>query len=447
MNTDLVREVCATGVAAARAVGAEGVEVFAVARRTREVAFEKNDLNLARADEELTVGVRVLSGQSFGFVTVNAPGRVEEAVRQALAVAKIAPPDAHHHLPEPVALARPRYDWDPGLSEFGLGPMAELASHLADRIKARDARLSIDGIRVSAEEAAVAIASSTGIEASHVTSDLSGFVMGMAIDGSEVGSFNYDGASGNRLATVRAELLSAMDRFAEKALWALGARKGETFMGRVLLTPDAVGEILLEPLLGALGADNLRKGRSPLQGRLGARVAASCVSLRDPGRLLDGMAIAPFDREGQAIEPLSLVRDGILEGFFYDAYEARRAGCGSTGHGRGGAKGPPVLMPGLIEMAGGDEAAAALEARAGRALVVPRFAGRVEMATGEFSGVVKGGFLVGSGDRVPVEETMISGNLYDVLQAIEAVSSDRQNIFGSALLPWVLADGVQVTAG
>jgi len=105
------------------------------------------------------------------------------------------------------------------------------------------------------------------------------------------------------------------------------------------------------------------------------------------------------------------------------------------------------LMPGLIEMAGGDEAAAALEARAGRALVVPRFAGRVEMATGEFSGVVKGGFLVGSGDRVPVEETMISGNLYDVLQAIEAVSSDRQNIFGSALLPWVLADGVQVTAG
>lgn len=447
MNTSLVQEVCAAGLAAARAAGADEAEVYAVSRRTREVAFEKNDLNLARADEELTVGIRVLVGQSFGFVTVNAPERVEEAVRQATVIARIAPPDPHHHLPAPVALPRGEHDRDPELADFGLGPMAELASQLAERVKANDRRLSIDGIRVSAEEAAVAIASTTGIEAAHVTSELSGFVMGMAIDGDEVGSFNYDGAAGNRLATVRSEMLAAMDRFSEKALWALGARKGETFKGRILLTPDAVGEILLDPLLGALGADNLRKGRSPLQGRVGEAIAAACVTLRDPGRVLEGMALAPFDREGQAVHPLSLLREGVLEGYFYDAYEARRAGRGSTGHGRGGAKGPPVLTPGLIEMVAGDEPAASLEARAGRALVVPRFAGRVEMATGEFSGVVKGGFLVGSGARVPVEETMIAGNVYDLLRAIEAVSAERQNIFGTALLPWVLADGVQVTAG
>jgi len=61
--------------------------------------------------------------------------------------------------------------------------------------------------------------------------------------------------------------------------------------------------------------------------------------------------------------------------------------------------------------------------------------------TGDFSGVVKNGFLIEGDDRRPIRETMIAGNLFETLKRIESVSADRRLLGGTALLPSIRVGG------
>ncbi|MBI6546594.1 MAG: TldD/PmbA family protein [Cyanobacteria bacterium NC_groundwater_1444_Ag_S-0.65um_54_12] len=439
-------DLCYTATRAAVQAGATDAEAFGTVRETREVSYEKNDLNLARSDEELLVGIRVFCGQSRGFVTTNEPATIAEAARQAVTLARSSPADSHDGLPELRELAPADNLYDPALADLDTATLTKLTHQLTSNVYALDPRITLDQARLSVEEVTEVIHTTRGIVASSRATYLSGFVVGMALASGEVGSFTYDGAVGNNLQLVEAELATAARRFVEKAVSALGPRKGRSFKGTVILTPDAVGELLVEPLLAALAADAVRKGRSPLRGKLGSQLADSRLNLRDPGTRLGSFGMRHFDREGQPIRPLDLVVNGQLESFLYDSYEARLADRRSTGHARGSAQTPPRLSAGLAEILPGDRPASELEAACDLALLVPRFSGRVEMSTGDISGVVKGGFLLDHGERLPVTETMIAGNLYEALREIAALSSDRQQIFGTACFPAMLLEGISVIA-
>jgi PmbA protein len=440
-------DLCSRAVDAALAAGATAAEAFSARRRTREVAFEKNDLNLAKADDELQLGLRVFAGQGMAFVTTNDPKSAGEVARQGVTIARLAPPDPHNGLPDPAPLQDISGLFDATIARLEIPQLTELANRIAEAAYACDSRITLDGIRLSVEEGVEAIHTSTGVRASASATFVSGFLMGMAKDGDDVGSFTYDGAASSEFAAFEPDMFVGVSRFGERAVAALKPRKGKSFKGTVILPPETVGELLVDPLLAAICADSVRKGRSPLRGKENAEVASKLFTLRDPGTSLNSYRIAGFDREGQPIRLLDLVVEGRLQTFFYDSYDARVAGRQSTGHGRGVAQSPPRLSPGLAELLGGATPAAALEAQADLALIVPRFSGRVEMATGDFSGVVKGGILLEKGDRIPVTETTIAGNLYDALKAVVAVSSDRQNIFGAHLFPTVVLEGIDVTAG
>lgn len=78
---------------------------------------------------------------------------------------------------------------------------------------------------------------------------------------------------------------------------------------------------------------------------------------------------------------------------------------------------------------------------------VGRFSGSSNPVTGEFSGVVKNGFLFENGRKRPLRETLIAGDLFDVLGRVIAISAERRLIEGARLLPAIRVGGVSVTAG
>jgi PmbA protein len=64
----------------------------------------------------------------------------------------------------------------------------------------------------------------------------------------------------------------------------------------------------------------------------------------------------------------------------------------------------------------------------------------------DFSGIAKNAFYIEGGQvRYPLAETMISGNLRDLLLAIRDISKDTVN-FGSAEYPTIAAGGVTIHA-
>jgi PmbA protein len=267
------------------------------------------------------------------------------------------------------------------------------------------------------------------------------------VDGGDVGSFDTESIAVLRAAELGSEVASMADRFVEKCTGALGAHKAESFRGTVVLSPEVVASFVLGNLFGVLSGKAVRTGRSPLAQRVGQKVADASFTLTEDGRLPEGVGSTAFDREGSPTRRNLLIEAGVLRGFLYDVYEARAAGVAPTGNARGGAASLPVIAPCNVLLEPGATPYAALCREPERAVLVNRFSGSSNPITGEFSGVVKGGFLLRAGERIPIRETLIAGNLYDLLGAISGVSKEIHKLRGSSFVPALRVENISVTAG
>ena len=63
-----------------------------------------------------------------------------------------------------------------------------------------------------------------------------------------------------------------------------------------------------------------------LSGKLGERIFAEGVTVRDDPLITRGQASRPFDGEGLPARPLNLVEDGILAHYLLDLQSARKLG-------------------------------------------------------------------------------------------------------------------------
>ncbi len=445
-HTASLLSLCRTGVDHARKAGATQAEVCAEWSHSVVATVQQNDFDSLATSEETTLGVRVVVDGRPGFATANRPGALQQAIDDAIAIARATAPDPWSALftGNGTVLATDQVcdqlvEWD----------SAELARQIVDRLhtlKARHSSLTIDSADLQVARSARAIVSSEGVAGTFATTRASGGVFGMAIENGTVGSFAYDGDQVATMADLSPALDRAFDRFAQQALDAVRAGRGESFRGAIILTPSAAASILLSPLLGGLGAGQVRKGKSPFAGKLGEAIAASGLTVYDEGLGLPGIQSCPFDRDGAPRSRRLLVENGLLKGFLYNQYEARAANTHSTGSALGGAGTAPYVGVAACSVDAGPDSAADLES-AQKCVVVPRFAGTTDHVTGDFSGVVKGGYLVVDGQRRPIHETTIAGNIYDCMKAISGISRERETLYGQTTIPTLRIADVSVTAG
>jgi PmbA protein len=438
-------DLCEHGVNRALAAGADQAEVFATADRDTEVAFEKNDLNLTSVTSETLFGIRVIVQGRQGFATSNNPDELSEIASEAVTIARLSPADPLNGLPDPQPIPATSPPPDPDLLSLDIETLTRWGTELVDRVRQYDPRITIDSGSIGMAEEIVAIASSQGIRASDHSAEASGSLFGMAIDGEEVGSFAYDGDSVQRAALLIPSLEKAFDRFATKCLGALGAKQGESFRGTIILPPDTLGEFL-DDLIYVLGADSVRKGKSPLAQKMGQLIASPLFSLIEEGAGLPDYPLDPFDREGLPRQVTPLVNEGVLCNLLYNSYEARHAGVQSNGHAQGGAGSLPSVGPACLRVAPGSTPMSKLY-DVDRAIIVTRFSGSSNPITGDFSGVVKGGFLLKQGEKRPIMETTLAGNLYDCLRNISAVSEEVTVFEGTTAFPALRIEDISVTAG
>lgn len=438
-------EMCEQGVKYALEAGADQAEVFASSGRETEVAFEKNDLNLTSIVSETSFGIRVLSQGRLGFATSNNPEDLAQIAAEAVTLAQASPADPLNGLPEPQPLPDPTYSLDLRLLELDPAALTQLGSELLEQVRSSDPRITIDSGSVGVGVDVTAIASSLGIRASCTSAEADGSLFGMAIDGDEVGSFAYDGDSVQQADRLRPQLEIAFDRFVEKCIGALGARHGESFRGAIVIPPDTVGEFLGD-LIAVLGADSVRKGKSPLGSKLGQLIASPLLTLVEGGSGLPDYPLDPFDREGIPRQLTPLLNEGVLCNFLYNGYEARAAGVLSNGHASGGPGSLPGVGPACLQVAPGQTPMSQLY-NLDRGILVTRFSGSSNPITGDFSGVVKGGFLLKAGERIPVMETTLAGNLYDCLKNISMISQEVTVFGGTVAFPAIRIEDVSITSG
>jgi PmbA protein len=187
-----------------------------------------------------------------------------------------------------------------------------------------------------------------------------------------------------------------------------------------------------------LSADAVQRGRSLFADKEGEEVASSLFRLVDDGTDPEGPDSAPFDGEGSGRRTNSLIEDGRLLTFLFDARTARKAGRASTASAsRGSYRTPPGVGTSNLVLARGDSDLEELVRKAGDGLYVTDVAGLhsgVNPISGTFSVGATGRLIEGGELGRPVREMTIASDLVSMLKAVEAVGSKSRWVpFGGSV--------------
>lgn len=429
-------------------------EVFASHSSELRVVFEHKDFSVSTSNSTAMYGVRSIVNGKLGFTTTNSSDEaaLKKTAREAQMIARLSTPSEHHQIANKPENFGHFESVDTKLAEFTPREVCEYAEQVVQEAL-RDKRVSVDRAEFSWNRSVWLLGNSNGFTQSAAQATCSWFVMGMAKTESEVTSFDYDGGSVPLKSEIETELGRTMSAFRESVVNSLGARKGKTYKGPVLLHPNAVMDLIGSFVSSNCSGLRHQDGMSSWKGKLRHQVASERLNVyEDPLDRKRPEGWMPFDREGVTTSRHNLLQDGFLNFIAHNSFSAHREGVQPTGNAMGGARSLPSLGFSNLSI-GGSHAGGKLFTdeelmkQLNSGLVIKRFSGNSDMTSGHFSGVAKNSWWVEKGDRShPVTEVMVAGNLFDVVKQIVSVGAIQHKLIGGGLAPYILVDGLSVTS-
>jgi len=433
---DLALEACE----AAKRAGADFVEVSARAGRSTSVRVERSAIDSVEVSRGEGASVRAFANGGLGAVSVDGldRGRLMECARQAAEMARYAVPDRDFvTLPAPEPPVEVEGLYDPAVEALDVPALAKMASECVESARSIAAGATCTGA-VSSWAGRGAVANSLGVARSSRGTSISAWIEPIVRRGDDVGAF-YDFDAARRLADFDHRGIGA--EAARTALRFLGAVKVETGEMPVVLGPLAASS-LFETLAAQAGAEAHQRGRSWLCGMLGKRIASPLLTLRDDATVPAGLSSRSHDSEGVPSRPVTVVEEGVLVSLLHNSYTANKAGAAYTGHAAGGGIAPTNVNPAL-----GSVSSEEIIRSVRRGLYINMGGIAPDGATGDVSATVDFGFLIENGEITrPVAGTMVAAGGRELLEGIEAVSSDARVEPGS-VMPTVLVRSMRVAGG
>jgi PmbA protein len=428
-------------------LGADEIEVFAAQQESIEIGLENNEMKMAKRGASSAVGIRVFRNRSLGFASVNSltKDRLDRALRDAISLAKNAPTDINNGLPHSKDFGFIPGLFDDDIADATEEDVIERAVRMLASAKGVDERISVDGGRFETAVGKKAIANSYGIESAEGFTAAYYDIGAHAVEGSNVSSVDYRFDGTRTMREDSSEEVAA--ELAETVIESLATEKMESCTGSVIFSPLSAIEILISPILFATDSDNIQKGISRFGGKIGRKVASPLLNLVDDATIPAGLSSSTFDREGVPHAPLNVIEGGVLKAFFYDSYTARKEGVESTGHASGTPRSVPSIDATNIRVKHGSKSLEGIIEGVSKGILVQRFSGRVDPVSGDFSGVAKGSKRIEKGAlQGVVRETMITGNVYEILTKLTDLSKETKKLLDYQL-PYFAVDDVSITGG
>ena len=418
--------------------GADEAQVISRGAEETKVRYEKNDFTCTSTNETLTLSLKVYKNGKKGTASTNDldEGALADTAGRALSLAGFSIEDKFLKLPEDSDITEVAGRFDPELAAIGTEELHRLAAEFIAAARS-DERISLDGGQVEVTKYYEAIVNSNGLSRTDAITRLDWTVMGLGKTETETTSFDYmsDSSWSWKGAAEKAEATAS--KLVASILSSFGPKSCESYKGHIVLAPAVVSDLLISPIRYQVSGSALMDGKSRWDKSLGEVVAASSFTLQDSAHNTELMGATPYDAEGVATKPLTVIENGVLRAHLDSTYTASHRGTQSTGHANG---------MHTIEISGGDATRDELLRSADQVILVERFSGNVDPLTGDFSGIAKGSHFYKNGEyQHALTETMIAGNVFELLKDIKALSKDPKPHCGQYVAPWILVDGVSVT--
>jgi PmbA protein len=216
----------------------------------------------------------------------------------------------------------------------------------------------------------------------------------------------------------------------------------------VVFTPNGVASALIAPLMSAFNGKTVLEGASPVGNRLGEPVFDNKLWLWDDPLVAYRPASRPFDDEGVPSQRTPLIEQGTVSHFLYDLQTAALARTQTTGNG-GRNRGLPSPAASAFVIAPGSTTFNEMVNDIKEGLVIEQLMGATQgnILGGNFSGNVLLGYKVENGKIVGrVKDTMVSGNVYQVLKEITAIGSDARWVGGFLHTPHLYCPSLSVAS-
>jgi PmbA protein len=400
-------------VSAARAAGADAADAVLAAGTSLSVSRRLGTVEHLERAEGFDLGLRVFVGQRQAIVSSTDPDRAGFAAlaERAVAMARAVPEDRFSGLPEAVPVPPRDLDLDdPG--EPGAEDLLARAAAAEEAALATPGVTNSNGAEAGFQRSRIAILGSNGFAGEYARSSHSVSVSAVAGEGTGMERDNDPS-----LAVHLSDLDDAATlgrRAGERAVRRLNPTRPASRRLTVIYDPRVAGS-LLGHLSAALNGAAVARGTSFLRDRMGERILAPGLTLRDDPLRRRGLRSRPFDGEGMPGEGRALVEDGVLRSWVLDWRSARQLGLASTGHASRGISGPPSPSITNLWLEAGQVSPAALMEDLDEGFYVTEMMGSsVNGVTGDYSRGASG-FMIRRGELAEAAAGVtIAGNLKDM---------------------------------
>jgi len=420
---------------------AQAAEVFRVASEETQVRFEANRLKQLQTNQTTTLALRIVKNGRTGYATTTGQGDAKELMAAAVETAAFGT-EARFRLPG--AADYPAVEiYDPAVKNVSIERMIALGEAMVAAVTADTPGIVCEA-GVSRGVITMSLINSQGGSAEYRKSFFSLDIEGNLIEGTDMLFVGESESSCHPLDDTR----SVTDLVLRQLELARQKAKAPTKKLPVIFTPNGVISLVI-PLTAAFNGKTVLEGASPVGDKLGKAVFDKDFSLHDEPMLAYRPGSRPCDDEGVPSRRTTLVEEGVVVSFLYDLQTAALAGKESTGHGSRTRGGLPAPAPSALAITPGDTTFDDMVADIKEGLVVEQLMGAEQgnILGGDFSGNVLLGYKIENGRIVGrVKDTMVSGNIYNVLRDIAAIGSQPRWVGAFLHTPPIYCKGLSVSS-
>lgn len=412
-------------------LGAEESSARAMTSKKSEFNAEGGKFTLLRTTLDHSLSLTALKGQRRGMVSSNSfeEDAVLSAAKDCVASAEAGQADPAWELAREGQKEAIRGDTEPDLDKLFFR-----TQEMIDSIHREYPKVILEQVTADHTMETGVYLNSHGVKYVTTNGRYAVTLMFSGHEGDKSSSFNGAGFVTDSLdkpfldqASVRQSVKDAENQIHTTPV------KGK-FEGTVIFTPDCLGGMLGELFTNFASDGVLLDGTSKWKDALNTRVGDERITIRVAPHDERIVADQTYTAEGFEAVDYTLIEKGVLKQFMLSAYAANK-----TGNRRA-----PNASFALV-MAPGETSLDDIIRKTKKGLLVSRYSGGASGASGEFSGVAKNSFVIEDG-RVgsAVSETMIAGNLADMLRRVEGISRETVEN-GATSLPWLAVGGITIS--
>ena len=414
-------------------------ELYTLQSEATLISFEANQMKSASVEETRGQALRVMVDGRLGFAAVSGQVEPQALIASALDSARYGD---RVSLAFPGATPGPDVDtYDPQLAEVPLDHFVEIGREIIATLRQVDGDAQIN-VEI---ERGVHHSSLRNTAGAATDQRSSSFALSISIERVRDDDvlIAYETCHG---VSFDESYRQSVERLAGKMEQAKRPARLQSGHMPVLFSPRG-SLVLCLPIMMGINGQNVQRGISPMSDKRGQVLFDEKITLWDDPTLCGRPSSSSHDDEGVPCRRKAVIQRGTCQSFLLDLRTAALLGEESTGNGTRALFSTPSPSASNLVMEAGDRPLADLLAGISHGLLVDSVLGlgQGNPISGAFSNSVGLGFAIENGEIAGrVKDISIAGNTYTDLRHVEALSQEREWVYGHLHLPYVLLPDLNV---